>query len=265
MRSAFDYYDREMFFIKPSARPDFVFPMPGGRPKADTTPIAGSADRDSLPLLQTADGLIIFGEYTKIKRLEWETPTIVRQSLIGIDRPSEAEGRDSFFRRTSFCLVQDYPQLRIRRPSPQPLVIRHELRMYDSPRPEWMAFNPELARALGWTPVDESLFGWADENGELMVWSIWWEDGLYQSQPPKFDDDVGEGWAIVGLPQALETIAAHMGVQLKQFIRIEESERVNGARKTNVRLEESPIATRFLQFTTQGSEELSRDLQGKAH
>jgi hypothetical protein len=110
--------------------------------------------------------------------------------------------------------------------------------MYDSPGPEWMAFNPEIARVLGWTPTSEALFGWEDDNGRLMVWSIWWEDGSYQSQPPIFYDDVGEGWAVVGLPDALATIAAYMQNHLKHYVRIEESQRQNGETTTKVRFEE---------------------------
>jgi hypothetical protein len=237
MRPTFDYHDPEMFFIRPSARPEFVFPMPGGRHRADdvvSTLVPGGGD--GIPLIQTSDELIVLAEYTKIKRLEWETPTVIRQSVISTERANEKEGRYSFFPRTSFCLIEDYSQLSLEQSSAS-LVIRHEGRMYDSPGPQWMAFNPELARAVGWIPTSEALFGWADENGRLMVWSIWWEDGLYQSQPPKFRDDVGEGWAVVGLPEALETLAKHLGSQLKQYVRVEESHRDNGERKINVRSE----------------------------
>lgn len=116
--------------------------------------------------------------------------------------------------------------------------------MYDSPGPEWMALNPELARAVGWTPARDSLFGWEDENGQPMVWSVWWQDGLYQSQPPKFHDDVGEGWAVVGFPRALEIIMAHIHGQLTQYIRVEESERKEGQRKSSVKNAERLIDLR---------------------
>jgi hypothetical protein len=246
MKSAFDYYDPETFFIKPVVRPEFVFPMPGGRFRGEEASAPDSVGRDGLPLLQTQDGLVIFGEYTKIKRLEWETPIIIRQSLISTARPDEKEGRYSFFRRTSFCLMQDYSQLSLGQSSPQPLVIRHELRMYDSPGAEWMAFNPELARAVGWTLDDETLFGWKDEKGQPMVWSIWWQDGLYQALPPKLYDDVGEGWAIVGSSKALEIITAQMGKQLTQYIRVEESQREEGQRKSSVKNAERLIDARAL-------------------
>lgn len=234
MKPTFDYYDSEMFFITPVARPEFVFPWPGGRHRQNITPASGSEGRDDFPLLRTSEGLIIFGEYTKIKRLEWETPTLVRQSLIGTAPPNEKEGRHSFFHRESFCLVQEYPYLSRKQDSP-PLIIRHECRMYDSPDPEWMAFNPELARALGWVPVDDYLFGWVDENGRMMAWSIWWKDGLYQSQPPKFEDDVGEGWAVVGSLEALENIIELMGSHLTQYLRVEEEWREKGERKSKVK------------------------------
>lgn len=242
MKPSLDYYyDPEMFFVKPIARPEFVFPMPGGRYRDAVAATGGGEGGDGLPLLRTADGQIIFGEYTKIKRLEWETPTVIRQSLISAAPPNEKEGRHSFFPRKIFCLIQNYTRLRVRRSLATSLVIRQEGRMYDSPGPAWMAFNPELARAVGWTRVTDQLFGWADENGRLMVWSVWWQDGLYQEQPPKFADDVGEGWAVIGSSEALEIITARIGKQLTQYIRIEESHRESGQRRSGVKKSERLI------------------------
>ena len=228
------YHLPEMFFIKPVARPEFVIPISGERHRATFVAPPSEGKEEELLKLKTVDGLVIFGEYTKIKRLEWETPTVIRQSVLSIDAPNTSDGRYSFFHGKRFCLIQDYPNLRIRK-SHQPLIIWHEGHMFDSLGSQWLAFNPELAHAVGWTSDSNLLFGWVDEKGQPMVWSIWWENGLYQSPPPKFDDDVGEGWAVVGSVKALKVIATQIGNELTQYMRLEESQRVDGQRRSKVR------------------------------
>lgn len=245
MKPVFDYYDPEMFFIKSVARPGFVIPVPGGRHRETFIAPPSEAKEEELPKLKTIDGLVIFGEYTKVKRLQWETPTVIRQSVLSIAAPDTTHGRYSFFHGEKFCLIRDYSRLRIRT-SHQPLVIWHEGGMFDSPGPEWLAFNPELARAVGWAPDPHLLFGWVDETGQPMVWSIWWEDGLYQSQPPKFDDDVGEGWAVAGSAIALEILTTRMGNSLTQYLRIEKNWLKDGQRRSRVRTAERETATSLI-------------------
>jgi hypothetical protein len=233
MKYAFTYYDPEMFFIKPFSRPGFVFPMPGGRRRGK--PIAEpQEDKEGLPRLNTYEGHVIFGEYTKIKRLEWEIPKVVRKSVIAVGDGGTPLERSPFFARAVTCLVEDYPTLSARK-QPHLTVVYHEGRMYDSPGSEWLAFNPELARSLGWTPVSEPLFGWVNEQGQQMVWSLWWRDGLYEASPPKFEDDVGVGWAVLGTIDALARLRQEARGQLTQYLRTEDSWLENKERKQRVK------------------------------
>lgn len=233
MKPAFNYYDPEMFFIKPSTRPEFAFPTTEeGRRDADGLP--SDPDSNWLPRLKTANGLLIMGEFTKTKTLEWKTPEVIRQSQIGTRSPERAADEHSFFYRKMFCLIQDYPSLRVGS-SLQPLVIWHDGGMLDSPNPEWLAFNPELARALGWTTARDLLLGWVDESERPMVWSVIWEDGLYETQPPKFRTDVSKGWAVVATPEAVKLMEAQLLKPLTQYIRVEISSIKEEQTKSDVR------------------------------
>lgn len=74
-------------------------------------------------------------------------------------------------------------------------VVQHGWK-FDTPGNRWLALNPAIARALGWTLSSAGLFRWVDANESLMVESIWWEDGFVEHEPPHFDDEVGSGWAV---------------------------------------------------------------------
>lgn len=233
MKPFFDYYDPEMFFVKPTARPEFIATMSGGRHERRFA--ASQLDREESEHLRirTGDGLVIFGEYTKVKRLEWETPKVVRQSVISVVNPGTAIDRYTFFHRELFCSVDGYTRKSVAE-SPRPVVIWHEGHNFDPVDPKWLAFNPELARLLGWTPHADRLFGWADENGQRMVWSVYWKDGLFEEQPPKLEDEVGEGWAVVGVTEAIEKIELLFGTSMKQYWRIERSWREDDEKKQKV-------------------------------
>lgn len=69
----------------------------------------------------------------------------------------------------------------------------------------WVAVNPDLARFLGWVPEPSKLLGWKDNQGNLMVESIYWVNGNIDMVPRK-DSEVGEGWYIVASDDALSQI-----------------------------------------------------------
>lgn len=70
MKPVFDDYDPEMFYINLAVRPGFVMPMPSGRHRETFIAPPSEAKEEELPKLKTTNGLVIFGEYTKVKRLQ---------------------------------------------------------------------------------------------------------------------------------------------------------------------------------------------------
>ncbi|WIW90334.1 ATP-binding protein (plasmid) [Sphingobium sp. V4] len=47
---------------------------------------------------------------------------------------------------------------------------------------ELLILCPHTAHSLGWSPAPESIHRFVDSAGLLMAWTIWWRDGLHQSQ-----------------------------------------------------------------------------------
>lgn len=206
------YYDVDAYFFDPIARPSFVPTEIGYRNLSFEKPEV-LLERS---LQTTEDGLVIFGEITNLRVLDWELPTETRRSQIGSEYLSPGSGENDFFQRVAKCLRKDYPRHRVDE-SILSTVISHEGRWFESTNPEWFAFNPTLANELDWKVDDEKLLGWKDSVGKEMVWSVFWKDGLFQMAPPKIDQEVGEGWAVVGTVEAYAQVRDRFSNSLTQF------------------------------------------------
>lgn len=144
----------------------------------------------------------IIGEYSLIKSLEWGIPTEIYMSQLAIrDEMSE----DYYIYGSVFHrLTKDYYS--INQVGTHIIVIRDQ-RFFNqfNNKSNWLAFNPALAKHFGWSPNEDKLFGWNDENGELMIESIYWRNGNPDIRPYK-ESDAGEGWFVVASDKALEQI-----------------------------------------------------------
>ena len=124
-----------------------------------------------------------------------------------------------------------------------------EMRMFDSPHPVWLAFNPQLARSIGWSPATDLLFGWLDREGKPVVWSVCWKDGIYQTPPPRLDETVGEGWAVLGSPTALSQLQNHLRVSLSQYRRVEQTDEKAHRPVMDIHRDERPL-TEVIELTS---------------
>jgi len=143
-------------------------------------------------------GGVIIAEETRLRWLEWDRPEEIRYGAIvgGIPPSAILDAEDPLLK---LCvdwrhdLVSEYPTLR---GDPKHLAgVQHAYR-FETPGNRWLGFNPSVALSLGWALDPHGLFRWTDPSGLLMVETILWQDGLYEHQPPKFDDEVGWGWIV---------------------------------------------------------------------
>jgi hypothetical protein len=220
------FYDPGMLLLDPVIRP---MDVPGitGRDKI------GGKDEEWLDAVISAapsacrkltDGRIVLAEETKLKHLDWETATEVRLSSLSWALFPGHSGADGFFGSAFNLHVSEYSSLK--RPE-ESLAIRHDLYFYESPGEHWLALNPAVGRQCTWNLADSGLFRWADGNGETMVESIWWVDGLIDQSPPHFGNEVGEGWLVVASPEAVSAIEARYG-PMKRRMKVSRSYRDEG-------------------------------------
>ena len=108
-------------------------------------------------------------------------------------------------------LASEYPSLHDRAEIVA-LALRHTAYWLDSPGADWLALNPAVAFRLGWSIADDGLFRWVNDQGRVMVESIWWMDGrpmlLADGLP---EEEVGEGWLVLACECALAQIKAIFG------------------------------------------------------
>ena len=170
---------------------------------------------------RTSDDRCVLAERTQLKRLYWETPTEIRRvvtSRASKYLPTALDDR-KFFYTIGYRYLEEYgtPELRA---ASSPIIVARQTFGYDSPGQDWIALNPAIALGLGWKLAKEGLFRWTDEDGNIMVESIWWVDGPLGYPPPRFDDEVGEGWLVLASESALEQIAAKCG-SIRRLIAVE--------------------------------------------
>jgi hypothetical protein len=239
MKPVLDYYDPELFFIEPSKTPGFTYWMP----ESETSEPPADLGQTDFPKLVTEHDLIILGEFSKVRRLEWEMPTVVTQTMVAPTGLKPSTDSERFLPREIFWMVSDYPNL-LTAYTPSPIVVWEEggMRMFDSPNPGWMAFNPTLTHDLNWTYTPDLLFGWLNSSGEPAVWSVYWKDGVYETRPPRLHETVAQGWAVVGSRDALKQIQALFGGSLTQYRQIEHSHIKNGEKKMRVDHQERDLS-----------------------
>lgn len=184
---------------------------------------------------ETDDNIVVLAENTELKRLEWESPTEVRQSatcLSGTPKlEQEYKEQEEIFQSVFRGLVSEYPELKTEQNN-HSIILRNNPTIYDSPGGEWLALNPKVGNSLEWNLSEEGFFRWVNDEGEIMVESVWWMDGNIDQAPPHSNDEVGEGWLVLATKEALNSIKSTFG-PLNKKIRLERSF-VSGGQVTRI-------------------------------
>lgn len=153
-----------------------------------------------------------------LKKLDWGGPTEDRWSaVLPLSRTSRSGGeQDALFNKAVNELYTEYP-ISVSAATDR-LVIRHLGHGYESPGERWLALNPSVGWQLGWTPTDTGLFGWKNDEGETVVESVWWADGLLARTYPLGDYAVGDGWLVLATDEALARIGEAYGALARVLV-----------------------------------------------
>jgi hypothetical protein len=143
-------------------------------------------------------GWLVIGEDTHLRSLEWSTATENYQCQLTASKDADEEltSLDLVFN----CPTSAYHNLQLNHDTF--LVGREQLNPLIR-QSAWLAFNPALAKVLGWQPASDKLFGWQNQRGELLVESVYWMSGNVAMSPPHSNSEVGEGWLVVASAEAL--------------------------------------------------------------
>jgi hypothetical protein len=215
-------HDPTLFLVDAKPRPDYI-ERAGGL--SDDLGIYLDLPKDwdktlenSLPLLKShsSDRRLILAEWTHLKRLQREWPSEERISLSRAIPPykiwdSIDLSLDSLpFANTVRMYAKDY--LDLTQHLERELVIAHNGYNYQMEKANWLALNPRVGFDLGWKPVDKGLFSWKDKNDNLVVESIYWQDGNFDFNNPYEHVEVGYGWIVLITEDGYHEIRRHYGV-----------------------------------------------------
>ena len=99
----------------------------------------------------------------------------------------------------------------------EPLVVENSAFRFQQLHAHWLAFRPDFATALGWTP-DESRPGtWYSASGDLATERVWWVDGWWGHTGRAFDDTVAMGHAVLLTKSGLSAVIAALGPITRHF------------------------------------------------
>ena len=212
-----------------SRRPQEIGSVEGLTAHADPKPKWVMAVR-STPLRSTPTlgDRIVAGESTELRRLSWEVPTIQIASAISLRRPGSD---DDLWASYNFINSGQYLSVGHDAVPSQSIIVSKTFDGRDSDCGRWIAINPQLARALRWEPAQEGMFRWTDAAGRIMAETIWWKDCTLDHQPPKHDDEVGEGWLVVISRLAIGQLVGRFG-RLFRTVQNERRLRSDGSLQT---------------------------------
>ncbi len=218
------YTDPMMFRLRPHARPLCI---PSILPDRDEIYRRSHEDWTSHVSLETSalrsansdSNWVILAEQTCLSWLDWPRLT---ENRYGVVVPSGLTPRPEKDFLGSLCqewsgLASEYEQGPF---NGRTLIVRRANFRFESPAPYFLAFNPAVARALGWTFVRDGHFRWRDSDGNLTVESLWWQDGCPHLEPPESSDEVGEGWLVRASLAAWQAIQARY-TEMKTRLRVE--------------------------------------------
>lgn len=203
--------DPALLHLEPERRPQSIFPLGPKREHWGLVEDWVQRIEDSLQQMSGMEipGLTVLAESSTLKNLDWGTPIEVRRSVVlHGTQLQNVSGAPGFFPTVRSFNMHDYASISL---EGQPLVVRNQPNPHRVPGAEWLALQPEVGYRLGWKLSPEGLFRWEDKAGKTMAYSIWWVDGLLERQPPKFYDDVGEGWLVVVSEEALDQLKSAFG------------------------------------------------------
>jgi hypothetical protein len=187
--------------------PKFVLHRPGPRP-AEIVAVAESNGRtfDSEWIFAAPDDLdslfanrigsrVVIGEWTRHHPKSHRTVTEERYSQLwdsAANIPDDLSN-DKFIPQLARVQHDDYFSEDC---DHDHLVVTHLHCGYQTRCGDWLAFNPRIARELGWTRCSQGYFAWEHE-GVPMVESIQWIDGHIEHRSRNLHGELAEGWLVL--------------------------------------------------------------------
>ncbi len=142
---------------------------------------------------ETIDNRVVLGEFTEYQFLYHQSGAEIRKFITYFDHePLQEENYLIAYNKK----IKDYITLNEEFNEENLIIIRNRARFNDIKGQEWISINPKLPLKLGWHLSNEGLFRWENNEGDIMVETIWWTDGEVSMRGVHFCK-IGEGWVVL--------------------------------------------------------------------
>ena len=210
---------------------DVLHWSPEGRPQLIPAPPAAGVDKGLDDWLAAVEGRIdefvasssredrlLIGARCRLRILNWDRlqEDVVCGSTVGESPPTDGE----LFTHALSMTLRDLVTFtsRAKPEVDECLILENGGFLLHEDRGNWLAFRPDLAASLGWTPDADRPGRWRTSRGDLAVETIYWVDGWWGRAGPAFDDTEADGYAVVLTARGLEEIVALLGPITRQFV-----------------------------------------------
>ena len=212
--------DIELVCRTPRGRPNVV-PAPPSAGLDQTTAgwYAGIESRLEEHVATSTDHeRVVIGAKSQLTVLNWGhlEEGLVCGTTVGTARPVD----DGIFARRHSMILRDlatssasgWPE------NGEPLVVENVGLTFHQIHANWLAFRPDLAAMLAWTPDPIRPGRWHTAAGGLAVETIWWVDGWWGRAGPAFDDTEADGHAVLLTSRGLVDVAGIFGETTRHFV-----------------------------------------------
>lgn len=161
------------------------------------------------------NGGFVIGEYTRLikpddYRFTEEYLAIMSESKEKVDK-REFFGSEPFQKEVASYFDDDIEY------GSRSAVVREGYFTLFSLKEKWLAFNPTIAKSLGWHHSTKGMFAWENSEGRIMAQSFYWRSGNVQ-YVGRTDTEMGEGWIVVVNDTALSLLQNNGYVYFHQLV-----------------------------------------------
>ncbi|QHV96565.1 NACHT domain-containing protein [Spirosoma endbachense] len=176
------------------------------------------ADQSLIRLTLVQGEQIILAERSFFRGLGWEYDSELRESCV------DFSGRENLF-SFDYGAFKNYNRLMMAEVitldnSPSLIIANHGMNLFDTPQNivTWLAFNPRIAKEMGWHLSDQGVFRWLDIDNTIMVESIFWTDGNTRMNPPHLGSETGSGWLTLSSEKAFAQLSSKYKFVQRQHV-----------------------------------------------
>lgn len=142
---------------------------------------------------ETIDNRVVLGEFTVYQFLYHQNGAEKRKFITYFDREPHQE-QDYLISYNK--KIKEYISLNEEFNEENLIIVHNRLKYNDIRGQEWISINPKVPLKLGWHLSNDGLFRWKNDEGDIMVETIWWTDGEISMRGVHFCK-IGEGWVVL--------------------------------------------------------------------